>query len=520
MGQRKLKKLNRQKIIFPKMCLNMIVKNEAHIIKETLNNIFKYIDYWVISDTGSTDGTQNIIKDFFKEKNIPGELVEHEWKDFGYNRTKAFEAAYNKSEYVWVIDADDLVVGDLNFPKNPDKDMYLLKYGGTNLYYTRAQIFNNKLKWVYRGVLHEFAKCLDKNNVSSLKIDGNYYIDSRRLGDRNKDPKKYLKDAQILVKAIENNIDKDLIDRYTFYAGQSFRDYGDLEKCIQYYKKRIDLGGWSEELYISYMEIGNAMIKLNYDKKEIVESFMNGFKTLPSRSECLFFLSKYYFDQKDWENAYKTCKIASKICFPSNLFLFIKKDIHDYKCKELLLLIYICIQKNKILIKGLTAEIIEKEIKILFDFLTTDSCVPDDIKKKLLAVEKDLNKVMIEPEILEDYLFIENMDSYGGDIGHFDNKDIRELEEIASIYDNCIAFNTYGYLKHTINLPLILLPNKNYLNDGIYIKKDLAHKIIKNYGTELTSTPNVQIILTNEEKIADDKEQTNIDGINVNNSNN
>ena len=129
MGQKKDKQYKKlQKSKLPKMCLNMIVKNEAHIITETLTNILKYIDYWVISDTGSTDGTQDIIKTFFKEKGIDGELVEHEWTNFGHNRTLAFQAAYNKSEYVWVIDADDLIVGDLEIPKNMEMDMYLLKY--------------------------------------------------------------------------------------------------------------------------------------------------------------------------------------------------------------------------------------------------------------------------------------------------------------------------------------------------------------------------------------------------------
>ena len=51
------------------ICLNMIVKNEAHIILETLNSVKKYIDYWVISDTGSTDGTQTVIKEFFEKEN-------------------------------------------------------------------------------------------------------------------------------------------------------------------------------------------------------------------------------------------------------------------------------------------------------------------------------------------------------------------------------------------------------------------------------------------------------------------
>ena len=49
----------------PKLCLSMIVKNETHIIKECLDSIYKYVDYWVIVDTGSTDGTQELIKNFF-----------------------------------------------------------------------------------------------------------------------------------------------------------------------------------------------------------------------------------------------------------------------------------------------------------------------------------------------------------------------------------------------------------------------------------------------------------------------
>jgi hypothetical protein len=506
MGQKKDKKYKKTQQL-PKMCLNMIVKNESHIITETLTNILKYIDYWVISDTGSTDGTQDIIKKFFKEKGIPGELVEHEWKNFGHNRTMAFEAAYNKSEYVWVIDADDLIVGDLNIPKNMDRDMYLLKYGGVNLCYPRAQIFNNKLKWIYRGVLHEFAKCANKEKNTSLQIDGNYYIDSRRLGDRNKDPQKYLKDANVLVKAIKDKIDPDLKERYAFYAGQSFRDCNDLENCIKYYEKRTKMGGWFEEICVSYMEMGNAMIKLNYPKKDIVDTFMNGFKAAPARAECLFLLSNYYLQNKDIEDAYKTCKIASKIPNPTNLLLFIKTDVHIYKCKELLYIIYCLIQKNKLEIKKLTNEIIENEKNILYDFLTTSLNVPDEIKYKIKNIKENEHKIFIEPDMLDDYMFIDNLDSFGDDIGCFDNKSIKELEDIASLYDNCIGFNTYGYLKHTINLPLVILPNRTYLNDGVYIKKELAIQIIKKYGTNLVNIPE-KVSLTVEDIINSENQST------------
>ncbi len=66
----------------PRIALCMIVKNESHIIHECLNSIYKYIDYWIISDTGSTDGTQDIIKKFFEEKGIPGELHQDEQYPF------------------------------------------------------------------------------------------------------------------------------------------------------------------------------------------------------------------------------------------------------------------------------------------------------------------------------------------------------------------------------------------------------------------------------------------------------
>ena len=54
------------------LCLNMIVKDEAHIITKTFDNLLKYFafDYYVISDTGSTDGTQDLIKEYFTRKNF------------------------------------------------------------------------------------------------------------------------------------------------------------------------------------------------------------------------------------------------------------------------------------------------------------------------------------------------------------------------------------------------------------------------------------------------------------------
>ena len=76
---------NRKTICFATMC-----KNEEHCIKDTLESVYKYIDTWVVHDTGSTDKTCQIITDFFKEKGIQGELFVDEWKGFDYNKTQLF----------------------------------------------------------------------------------------------------------------------------------------------------------------------------------------------------------------------------------------------------------------------------------------------------------------------------------------------------------------------------------------------------------------------------------------------
>jgi cellulose synthase/poly-beta-1,6-N-acetylglucosamine synthase-like glycosyltransferase len=73
------------------ICLNMIVKDEKDVIQRCLDSVIPVIDYWVIVDTGSTDGTQEIIKNHMK--NIPGELFERPWKNWGATRTEALRLA-------------------------------------------------------------------------------------------------------------------------------------------------------------------------------------------------------------------------------------------------------------------------------------------------------------------------------------------------------------------------------------------------------------------------------------------
>jgi len=251
----------------------MIVKNESNVIISTLENLWSYIkfDYWVISDTGSTDNTKELIIDFFNKKKVKGELFEDEWKDFGYNRTKALKEAYGKTDYVFIFDADDKIHGHFQLP-DFTKDKYMLMFG-SNVKYLRPLLVNNRRKWKFVGVLHEYLTTDEETNGTTETITGDYYILSGRTGNRNNNVNKYYDDAMILTKAyFKETIEGDLrlASRYAFYCAQSFRDTSKhVVDSIEWYKKVLELGGWEQEKYFSCIQLGVLLFKINKNEEAL-----------------------------------------------------------------------------------------------------------------------------------------------------------------------------------------------------------------------------------------------------------
>jgi len=244
------------------ICLNMIVKNEAHVIAETLENLWSYVkfDYYVVCDTGSTDATKEIVAAFFKERGVPGEIHDHEWRDFGYNRSLALDAAYNKADYSFIFDADDKIVGDFELVQPLRSDSYHFKFGnGFN--YLRILMVNSRQRWQFRGVLHEFITCTEQTGQSET-IQGNYYVESGRRGARNKVANKYLNDAHILERGFHDEMkpggDRSMAERYAFYCAQSYKDGGaeHIKDAIQWYERVLTLNNWAQEKYYSCLMLG------------------------------------------------------------------------------------------------------------------------------------------------------------------------------------------------------------------------------------------------------------------------
>ena len=133
------------------ICLNMIVKNEIEVLPRLFFTLRDFIDYYVIVDTGSTDGTQEFIKSEMENYGINGEIYEEKWVNFGVNRQQALDKAIGKADYALIIDADEEIrCFNKSKVKNLTYDCYYIKqYFGSLEYYVRKLIYirDNSCGW-------------------------------------------------------------------------------------------------------------------------------------------------------------------------------------------------------------------------------------------------------------------------------------------------------------------------------------------------------------------------------------
>ncbi len=310
-----------------KICLNMIVKNESAVIRRSLTSAKPLIDYWVIVDTGSTDGTQEIIREVMK--GIPGELHERPWVNFEVNRNQALELAKEKGDYLLFIDADEeFVISDPKAYAKLDQDCYLMKVHeqiDNSIDYTRALLVSSRLPWRWEGVLHELLEC--PSHPPSYLLEGIKVVSRSAEGARAKDPKKYLNDAAVLEEALKKDPNN---SRYTFYLAQSYLNAQEYAKSLKNYQKRAKMGGFDEEVFISLYVSGHLQEKLGLLSELFIDSYWKAYHARPTRAEPLYRLADHYKRAGYPLMSYLLSSYALSIPFPSSDVLFTEPWVYEW----------------------------------------------------------------------------------------------------------------------------------------------------------------------------------------------
>lgn len=315
--------------------LCMIVKNESEIITRCLDSVRPLVDYVLIEDTGSTDGTQQIVEDWLRRENVAGALIEEPWRDFAYNRSHALEKLreIENVDYALIIDADDELRLEpefdlVAFKTELSHDLYdiEIRHGGASFF--RPQLCSNRLAFCFKAVLHEYLE-VPPAPFSRASAKG-FYIGTGGGGARNQNPRKYQDDAATLQKALQTETDSFLVSRYTFYLAQSYRDCGEREKALTYYLKRAKLGYWVEEVFESLYSAAKLMEALDFPDDDVIAAHLRATKACATRAEALHAASRFCRLKERFEEGFQYAKQGLEIPFPS-AGLFIQRSVYAWE---------------------------------------------------------------------------------------------------------------------------------------------------------------------------------------------
>jgi glycosyltransferase involved in cell wall biosynthesis len=305
------------------ICLGMIVKNEAHVIRRCLASVLPFVDAWVVADTGSTDGTQDLVREALADR--PGTLIERPWVDFAHNRNEVLEAARGRATYTFVIDADETLAIAPDFVRPPlSADSYdaEVEYGSTR--YHRKQLVRNALPWRYKGVLHEYLTCPSAQTAAFLP--GIRTVVSHD-GARARDPLTYRRDALLLERALLADPDD---ARNVFYLAQSYRDAGDLDPAIRHYGRRATMGGWEDEAWFSLHQVAVLRERRGDPWPEVMADHLAAYRHSPHRAEPLYHVAMHYQRARDFHTAQIFFRQALRIPTPAPTRLFVWKPMYDH----------------------------------------------------------------------------------------------------------------------------------------------------------------------------------------------
>ena len=277
------------------LCLNMIVRNESARIERALASVAPYINTFVILDTGSTDDTVERITKFFQERKIPGVIGKTEFKDFSQARNAALFAARSlqsrlPSDYVLLMDADmELQVKDPTWLDDVQGESFDMYQVAGALKYQNRRLARSDTTGMYMGVTHEY---LNLPTGGCIPIEKALFVDHADGANR---PDKFKRDIRLLKTAMEEEKKKKQkpSERYMYYLAQSYRDAGKIDKAAKWYKRRVEAGGWDEEVWSAQKCYAECLGQMG-DEAGFIRELLIAYNMRPHRVETLHELAKFY----------------------------------------------------------------------------------------------------------------------------------------------------------------------------------------------------------------------------------
>ncbi len=315
------------------ICLCAIFRNESRNVARCLDALLPVVDCVSICDTGSDDDTPAAIETWGRERGVPVRVHHAPFRDFGYNRSLSFwlaREAFPEADYLLLLDADMVLRVERGWDKTAlCADQYLVRQRQGGLEYWNTRLIRASLPWRCVGVTHEYWTCEQAQARERLEA---VWIDDR--GDGGCKADKFERDRQLLVEGIDDaSTPPPLRARYMFYLAQTLRDLGRLEDALDWYSRRVDAGGWDEEVWCAMHEAARLRQRLDHDEESVAEAYLAAYRFRPVRAEALVSLAAWYRGRKAWPMARLFAEAARGIGRPDDI-LFVDAATYEWKADD------------------------------------------------------------------------------------------------------------------------------------------------------------------------------------------
>jgi glycosyltransferase involved in cell wall biosynthesis len=278
-----------------------MVKNETRIIERLMDSAKGRVDAIVICDTGSTDDTVEKATAWFRTNDISGTVYNYPFKNFGVSRTDSFLRCQDWVQKVgwdatktWalVLDGDMMLSGDIDRAAlaalGPEQAGVSLKQAAGALVYSNMRVMRCSEPWICKGATHEAWTCPPDKHTR--QFDSPVLIDH---GDGGCKSDKYPRDIRLLK---EDLVEMPNDARTHFYLGQTYLCMRDWPNAIETLKRRIEIGGWDEEVYIAKLYLGECYENSGETEKAIA-TYLDAWQSRSFRTEAAVRVVKIYRKQ-------------------------------------------------------------------------------------------------------------------------------------------------------------------------------------------------------------------------------
>lgn len=335
----------------PLLTLCMIVRDEAHGIARTLQSAKPWIDRWCILDTGSTDGTPEIVEQELED--LTGDLHRAPFADFATSRNHLLALARDEQErgyaehptpFLLLLDADDILEGgetlrawltaeidEARAEPEPDREAFFVRtrlgsttFGSARVVRASAVFDERGIGWHYEGAVHEVL-VHPSGRAPTITIPGVTIQHKRQPESEERTRARWERDARLLqaeVRLDPNNA------RARFYLARTYQALGKRGLARAEFESRIRLGGWREEVFLSILDRARCC-----DGGRQIAAFLDAAAFAPHRAEPLIELSNIYRNRGAHRLAFMFAREAHRLPMPDDV-LFVDADAHGWAAAD------------------------------------------------------------------------------------------------------------------------------------------------------------------------------------------